>query len=107
MAKQVSERPAMLDRRRQEPVDLILGPHRRVGIAHSYCWRAFTEMSVRPATQRRTNHDTVPRSVERLSARTDRAAANAEHDGEKVPMWWRRWDSNPRPPACKAGALAS
>ena len=21
--------------------------------------------------------------------------------------WWRRWDSNPRPPACKAGALAS
>jgi hypothetical protein len=20
---------------------------------------------------------------------------------------WRRWDSNPRPPACKAGALAS
>ena len=22
-------------------------------------------------------------------------------------IWWRRWDSNPRPPACKAGALAS
>src|SRR6266511_6152287 len=21
--------------------------------------------------------------------------------------WWRRWDSNPRPPACKAGALAN
>ena len=21
--------------------------------------------------------------------------------------WWRRWDSNPRPPACKAGALAT
>jgi hypothetical protein len=20
---------------------------------------------------------------------------------------WRRWDSNPRPPACKAGALAT
>jgi dissimilatory sulfite reductase (desulfoviridin) alpha/beta subunit len=22
-------------------------------------------------------------------------------------MWWRRWESNPRPPACKAGALAN
>jgi hypothetical protein len=22
-------------------------------------------------------------------------------------VWWRRWDSNPRPPACKAGALAT
>lgn len=21
--------------------------------------------------------------------------------------WWRMWDSNPRPPACRAGALAS
>ena len=20
-------------------------------------------------------------------------------------MWWKKWDSNPRPPACKAGAL--
>ncbi len=24
-----------------------------------------------------------------------------------VEVGWRRWDSNPRPPACKAGALAS
>ena len=21
--------------------------------------------------------------------------------------WWTQWDSNPRPPACKAGILAS
>ena len=26
---------------------------------------------------------------------------------ELVFLWWRRWDSNPRPPACKAGALAT
>ena len=26
---------------------------------------------------------------------------------ELLILWWRRWDSNPRPPACKAGALAT
>lgn len=24
-----------------------------------------------------------------------------------ISYWWRMWDSNPRPPTCKAGALAN
>jgi hypothetical protein len=48
------------------------------GIAHSYCWRAFTVMSVRLATYRRTNQLTVPRSVDRSSVLIDLAAAFAD-----------------------------
>ena len=49
------------------------------------CW-AFSVMSVRDATYRRTNQLTVPRSVERSSAFIDRAAANADRCDAYVPI---------------------
>ena len=45
-----------------------------------------------------TTNPTHPQTTPRRSLRT----------GVRVSyFWWRRWDSNPRPPACKAGALAN
>ncbi len=35
------------------------------------------------------------------------SAAIGTHHQNPCKHWWRRWESNPRPPACKAGALAN
>ena len=37
----------------------------------------------------------------------EQQSRDADAWGVAAELWWRRWDSNPRPPACKAGALAS
>ena len=43
----------------------------------------------------------------RVSPRGEQAASNANHSTELKAHenWWRRRDSNPRPPGCKPGAL--
>lgn len=60
-------------------------PFSMCGIAHSYCWRAFTVMSVRLATYRRTNQLTVPFGRP-ISVFIERAAAFAERCGPLVDL---------------------
>jgi hypothetical protein len=43
----------------------------------------------------------------RVDHRDERALALGLSTKALVCKLWRRWDSNPRPPACKAGALAN
>jgi hypothetical protein len=53
--------------------------------------------------------DEVPYEMATSSTRTTRSPSTCSslRRSSNTAMWWRRGDSNPRPPACKAGALAN
>ena len=51
-------------------------------------------------------HDPIDRAPTDLTGRFTHTRCQPSERGQ-ILVRWRRWDSNPRPPACKAGALAS
>ena len=87
---------APMRRRRQEPPPLR-GTVVRLR-AQSHCLRNGFLLAFLPlCTCQRTRH--VPTRNAEVGTR------NVPHSGFPVPSWWSRWDSNPRPPGCKPGAL--
>ena len=91
LARRLRARRALLHHRDREPLAARRG--RRAGSCSA---------SGTPARAiDRSNGAALPSA--RL-ARSSGACTRLTRCGRR---WWRRWDSNPRPPACKAGALAS
>jgi hypothetical protein len=71
------------------------------------CSARERDLQSRLPTVSRPPRDGLHRSLPVAFSGSAKAQKSALTCKNAETFWWRRWDSNPRPPACKAGALAS